>query len=145
MTVYDRIGSRYGQTRRPDPRIARRIDAALGGSRTVVNVGAGSGSYEPSDLAVVAVEPSPTMIRQRPPDAAPVVMGVAEALPFPDGSFDAALATLTLHHWTDLERGLRELRRVARRQVLLMGDISMVDTFWLITDYVPRGPRPAVA
>ena len=116
---YDRIGRSYTRTRRTEPRIAARLDAALGDARRVVNVGAGTGSYEPADRDVIAVEPSPTMIAQRSPDAAPALRAVAEALPLATGSFDAALAIFTVHHWPDPTRGLAELKRVARRQVLL--------------------------
>src|SRR3954447_11610479 len=116
--LYDEIGTTYSTTRRADPRIARRVDALLGDARTVLNVGAGAGSYEPVDRAVVAVEPSAAMIRQRPAGAARVVRASAEALPFDDDSFDATLAVLTVHHWTDPVRGLRELRRVARDRVV---------------------------
>ena len=140
--VYDEIGRSYTVTRRPDPRIARAIDTALGDARSVVNVGAGAGSYEPSHLRVTAVEPSPAMIRQRPSAAAPVVRAVAEHLPFADTSFDAALAVLTLHHWTDRAGGLAELARVARRRVVILTwDPSCRDLFWLTTEYFPAiGP-----
>ena len=137
-SVYEEIGRRYGVTRRPDPRIARAIDAALGDARSVVNVGAGAGSYEPYHLRVTAVEPSPAMIRQRAPGTAPVVRAVAEHLPFADASFDAALAVLTLHHWTDRAGGLAELARVARRRVVILTwDPSCRDLFWLTTEYLP--------
>ena len=99
--AYDSIGIDYARLRQPDPRIAARIEAAVGGARTILNVGAGTGSYEPARRAVTALEPSAEMIRQRPVGAAPAVQGVAEALPFPDQSFDAAMAVLTVHHWTD--------------------------------------------
>jgi len=105
----------YTASREEDPRIAAMIRAALGDVDSVVNVGAGTGSYEPTDIPVVAVEPSPAMIAQRPSDAAQVVEGVAEALPMPDGSFDAALATLSTHHWRDVRLGLSEIRRVVQR------------------------------
>ena len=118
--LYDAIGTGYAAHRRADPRIATAIEAALGDARRVLNVGAGAGSYEPADRAVVALEPSEMMLAQRSPGAAPAVRGVAEALPFPDGSVDAAMAVLTLHHWEDLGAGLSELRRVARRQVVLL-------------------------
>ena len=112
--------------------------AALGDARTVVNVGAGAGAYEPDDLDVVAVEPSETMIAQRPPGSAPVVRAYAEELPFADGEFDAAMAILSDHHWHDRARGLRELRRVARvRAVVFTWDQSYADRFWLTRDYVP--------
>ena len=136
--IYDRIGRRYAQRRRPDPRIAARLHQALGDARKVVNVGAGSGSYEPDDRQVVAVEPSEVMITQRPPDAAPVVRAVAEALPFENGRFDAALAVLTVHHWTDPARGLAELRRIARRQVIFTWDPTHLARFWFTRDYLPE-------
>src|SRR6187551_2474872 len=117
--LYDSIGATYTVTRRTEPRIAAQIWAALGDARTVVNVGAGTGNYEPPDRDVTAVEPSAVMIAQRPPDAAPCVQASAEDLPFEDDSFDAAMAVLTLHHWSDWRGGVDELRRVARRVVLL--------------------------
>src|SRR5262245_3727558 len=107
--LYDRIGRDYGRLRRPEPSFARRILGALEGMTSVVNVGAGAGSYEPDDRRVVAIEPSATMIVQRERGAAPAVRASAEALPFHDGAFDASLAVLTIHHWPDLERGLDEL------------------------------------
>ena len=136
-TIYDRIGRRYAQRRRPDPRIAARIARALGDARTVVNVGAGAGSYEPEDRHVVAVEPSEVMIAQRSREAAPVVRAVAEALPFSKNQFDAALAVLTVHHWTDPKRGVAELRRVARRQVIFTWDPAHLAPFWFTRDYLP--------
>jgi SAM-dependent methyltransferase len=136
--IYDRIGLRYAQRRRPDPRIAARLHQALGDARKVVNVGAGSGSYEPANRHVVAVEPSEVMIKQRPRDAAPVVRAVAEALPFENDQFDAALAVLTVHHWTDSKRGLAELRRVARRQVIFTWDPTHLARFWFTRDYLPE-------
>ena len=135
--LYDSIGKSYTDFRREDPRIAARIRAALGDARTVVNVGAGAGSYEPRDLEVTAVEPSETMIAQRPEGAAPVVRASAEELPFEDGSFDAAMVVLSDHHWRDHDRGLAELRRVARRVVLLTWDPATVHDFWLVSDYLP--------
>jgi hypothetical protein len=137
---YDAIGVEYIDHRRPDPRIADQIRRALGDARTVVNVGAGAGSYEPTTLDVVAVEPSTVMIRQRPDGAAPVVQGYAEALPFADRSFDVALATFTVHHWTDVPRGLAEVRRVSGRQVVLTFDQAdlFLEEFWLTRDYLPR-------
>jgi SAM-dependent methyltransferase len=136
--VYDRIGRGYAVGRRTDPRWMDVLEDALGVARTVVNVGAGTGSYESPQRRVVAVEPSTTMIAQRPPDAAPVVQGVAEALPFADGAFDAATAVLTVHHWRDLEAGLAELRRVADRQVVLTFDPHALDRLWLVRDYLPQ-------
>lgn len=147
MSLYDRTARTYTATRRPDPRIAARIEAALGDARTVVNVGAGTGAYEPPGRVVVAVEPSAAMRAQRPPGAAPVVDARAEALPFPDGSFDAAMAVLTVHHWDDPAAGLRELRRVARRVVVLGFDPTWADRLWLIRDYLPgvlESDRPGV-
>jgi SAM-dependent methyltransferase len=134
VAYYERSGSGYASRRRPDPRIAAAIADALGDARSVLNVGAGAGSYEPTDRSVVAVEPSAIMAGQRPPGSAPCVRGVAEALPFADGAFDAAMAVLTLHHWTDWRRGIREMLRVARRAVVLTHDPE--PPFWLF-DYFP--------
>ncbi|MFT3764574.1 MAG: class I SAM-dependent methyltransferase [Minicystis sp.] len=137
--LYDRIGQSYGSTRREEPCIAAMIDDALADARSVVNVGAGAGAYEPADREVLAVEPSATMIAQRPPEAAPVIQGCAERLPLSDGSFDAALAVNTVHHWRDLRAGLRELRRVARRRVVIfLRDPQAGAPFWLTEDYFPR-------
>ncbi len=148
--LYDRIGGTYTSTRRPDPRIAAVIWDALGDARTVLNVGAGAGNYEPTDREagfgrrlrrrlVVALEPSPVMIAQRPAGAARVVQGHAEELPFEDGSFDAVMAVLSDHHWSDRARGLRELRRVAgRRVVLFNANPGEADLFWLTTEYLPE-------
>lgn len=116
---YERHGRSYAQHRRPDPRIAARIHAALGDARTVLNVGAGAGSYEPRDRWVLAVEPSATMRAQRPADAAPAIAARAEALPFDDGAVDAAMACVTIHHWEPPAAGLAELRRVARGPVVI--------------------------
>jgi SAM-dependent methyltransferase len=136
VTVYDSIGRGYRSTRRPDPRIAAQIRSALHGMRSVVNVGAGAGSYEPP-ATTVAVEPSQVMVDQRPPGAASCVRAVAEALPLRDGAVDAALAVLTIHHWTDLATGIAELRRVARRRiVVLTWDPSVFSEFWLLRDYL---------
>src|SRR3954471_12081884 len=135
---YDRVGATYTATRRTEPRIAARLWAALGGARTVLNVGAGTGSYEPSDRVVVAVEPSPVMPAQRPPGAAPVVRAVAEDLPFHDGSFDAAMAVLSDHHWPDPIAGLREMARVARRVVVFQWDPEALADSWLVRDYLPE-------
>ena len=134
---YDRIGRSYGATRREDPRIAAQLHRALGDARTVVNVGAGTGAYEPRDREVVAVEPSATMRAARPAGAAPCVDAVAEALPFEDRAFDAAMAVLTVHHWDDPAAGLRELRRVARRAVVLGFDQHFGGPSWLTDDYLP--------
>lgn len=137
MALYDTIGRRYEQVRGEDPLIAAQILEALGASSSVVNVGAGTGAYEPRDRGVVAVEPSEVMIRQRPAAAAPVVRGCGTSLPFADGSFDAALAVLTIHHWSDLERGLAELRRVARERVVILTWDPSARGFWL-NDYLPE-------
>jgi len=139
--LYDTIGATYTVTRRTEPRIAAQIRAALGDARTVVNVGAGTGSYEPGDCDVTAVEPSALMRAQRPAGAAPCVAGFADSLPFDDGSFDAAMAICTLHHWPDPIAGLREMRRVAPLVVVLTFDSSDAawrDRFWLIRDYLPE-------
>lgn len=136
--VYDRIGTTYTTTRRPDPRIAQVIWSALADCRSVLNVGAGAGAYEPPDRTVVAVEPSATMRRARPEGSAPCVAAVAESLPFDDRSFDAVMAVLTVHHWSDYRAGLRELRRVARRRVLVVHwDQALIDRFWL-AGYFPE-------
>lgn len=135
--VYDTIGSGYGRTRRADPRLARRVRDALGPSASVVNVGAGVGAYEPRDRDVTAVEPSLRMLEQRSTDAAPAVRAFAESLPFADDAFDAGLATLTLHHWADLESGLRELRRVVRERVVILTWDPDHAGFWLTQDYFP--------
>jgi SAM-dependent methyltransferase len=133
---YDEIGRGYAEVRRPDPRIARQVERAIGVGASVVNVGAGTGSYEPAGT-VVAVEPSATMIAQRPPGAAPCIQAAAESLPFADGAFDVALAILTIHHWSDVAAGIAELRRVARRQVVLTFDPEFTASFWLARDYLP--------
>ena len=137
-TVYDAIGHGYAKQRRPDPRIAELLSVALGDAKFVLNVGAGAGSYEPTNRAVVAVEPSVTMLAQRPPTAAPAVQAHAEALPFADGAFDAALAILTIHHWTDRARGLAECARVVRDRVVLLTFDPAVEGFWLVRDYLPE-------
>jgi SAM-dependent methyltransferase len=124
--------------RREDPRIAARIHAALGGARTVLNVGAGAGSYEPPDRDVTAVEPSAVMRAQRPSSAAPAIDARAEALPFPDDSFDAAMAVLSDHHWSDRKKGLHELRRVTRGPVVLFTwDHHTALDSWVVRDYFP--------
>jgi SAM-dependent methyltransferase len=135
--VYDTIGREYGRQRRPDPRIAARLMAALGEARSVLNVGAGAGSYEPADRSVVAVEPSAVMLAQRPAHAARAVQARAEALPFADRAFDAVMAVLTLHHWTDRAKGLAECARVARQRVVLLTWDPAADSFWLVNEYLP--------
>jgi SAM-dependent methyltransferase len=139
--LYDRIGRSYVATRGEDPRIAAAIQAALGDARTVLNVGAGAGAYEPRDRDVTAVEPSAVMRAQRPPGAARCVDARAEALPFGDGAFDAAMAVLSDHHWSDRLAGLRELRRVGRRAVVFQWDPAFVDAFWLTREYLPSFKR----
>ena len=139
MAEYDRIGQTYTAHRRPDTRIAAQILTALGDAASVLNVGAGTGSYEPEDgRSVVALEPSATMRAQRPPTAAPCVAGVAGALPFADGAFEAAMTVLSIHHWPDPWAGLDELRRVAPRQVVFTFDPAFHNRFWMIRDYLPE-------
>ena len=136
-TSYDTIGVDYSVLRKPDPRIGRMIEGALGQADTVLNVGAGAGSYEPAGRQVTAVEPSLEMIRQRPASMASIVQGLAENLPFKDDAFDASMAVLTVHHWTDPAQGLAEMRRVTRgRTVILTYDPSFRG-FWL-ADYMPE-------
>ena len=135
---YDRDGKRYTGHRRTDPRIAKDIHAALGPAKTVLNVGAGAGSYEPEDRYVVAVEPSAAMRAQRPEHRVPAIRGGADSLPFDDGAFDASMAILTVHHWPDPSRGLRELRRVTKGPVVVMTFDPDADTeFWMF-DYAPE-------
>lgn len=135
---YDAHGRCYAGQRRADARIARQVHAALGDARTVLNVGAGAGSYEPEDRRVVAVEPSAVMRRQRPPHRAPAIAATADALPFADGAFDAAMAILTVHHWPDPAAGLREVRRVTRGPIVLLTfDPDAPTEFWMF-DYVPE-------
>ncbi|WP_280429582.1 class I SAM-dependent methyltransferase [Nocardia brasiliensis] len=137
MTVYDTTGRTYAATRQPDPRIAAAIDASLAGMASIVNIGAGTGSYEPGGT-VLAVEPSRVMIAQRPDGTAAAVRATAEQLPVRTGAADAALAVLTIHHWTDLDRGIAEMIRVARRRiVILTWDHSVFRQFWLVRDYLP--------
>jgi len=140
---YDRIGVDYAQGRRPDPRWQAEVDAALGTSRTVLNVGAGTGSYEPADRYVVAVEPSRTMIAQRPAGAAKALQATAENLPAADGRFDAAMAVVTLHHWRDWAAGLREMQRVADRVVVLHFDPESVSQQLLAGPGLPARDRGA--
>jgi SAM-dependent methyltransferase len=136
--LYDTIGHGYARRRQPDPRIAERLTTALGDAGTVLNVGAGAGSYEPTDRSVVALEPSAVMVAQRLPTAAPAVRGRAEALPFADRSFDAVMAVLTIHHWADRAAGLAECARVARRRVVVLTWDPASDSFWLLRDYFPQ-------
>ncbi|MDX8149876.1 class I SAM-dependent methyltransferase [Lentzea sp. BCCO 10_0061] len=136
--LYDEIGTGYSWGRRTDPRWMAKILAALGTARTIADVGAGTGSYEPRDRTVLALEPSVEMIRQRPPGASPAVRAVAEALPVRDHAVDAALAVLTVHHWTDWRAGLAELRRIAPLQVVLAYDTRRHTDFWFVREYVPE-------
>jgi SAM-dependent methyltransferase len=135
--LYDTIGIDYAHLRREEPRIAAAIHAALSDAQTVINVGAGTGSYEPRDWQVTAVEPSAAMIAQRPADAAPAVRGSAEHLPFADKNFDAAMAVLTIHHWQDQAKGLAEMRRVAKGPVVLLTFDPAFRGPWL-HDYFPE-------
>ncbi len=136
-TDYGRIGPGYAAFRRPEPTIAALIERLLGNARSVLNVGAGAGSYEPAERAVTAVEPSAAMRAERPAHLPAAIDAVAEALPFPDASFDAAMATFTIHQWRDLECGLREMRRVTRGPVAILScDPGRVRDFWL-NDYAP--------
>jgi SAM-dependent methyltransferase len=131
MALYDLIGRSYAATRRPDRRIAAAIHAALGDAASVINIGAGAGSYEPAQT-IAAIEPSATMIAQRPAGAAPVLQAVAEQLPLRDNCADAAMALLTTHHWTDVAAGVAELRRVARhRLVFLTWRPEVLGRYWL--------------
>jgi SAM-dependent methyltransferase len=142
VPAYDSIGRTYTDFRRPDPRIEERVWAALGDAGSVVNVGAGSGSYEPRDREVVAVEPSPVMIAQRPAGAAPALEGVAEALPLADKSVDAAMGIFTIHHWRDLAAGLAEMRRVARKRIVLLTiDAEKNAEIWTLAEYFPEAMR----
>jgi SAM-dependent methyltransferase len=134
--LYDTIGIDYSQLRKPDPRIAAQIERALGAAHTVLNVGAGTGSYEPLGRQVTALEPSAEMIRQRPAEAAPAVQGTAGAISFPDQSFDAAMGVLTIHHWPDQQQGIREMCRVARDRIVLL-TFDPTARPWL-TDYLPE-------
>jgi len=138
MARYDRIGQVYAQHRRPDSRWRDQIHAALGGADRIVNVGAGTGNYEPTDRYVLGVEPSAVMIAQRAPG--PVVKGVAEALPLAEQSFDIAMGLLTAHHWSDVTAGLNEMARVAPRQVLMVFEPEISHRFWLL-DYFPSGRK----
>jgi SAM-dependent methyltransferase len=146
--AYDRLGVGYTRHRHPDRRVAAQIVGALGDARTIVNVGAGAGAYEPADRAVVAVEPSWVMLGQRSGHAAPVIRAVAEHLPFANDEFDASMASLTIHHWPDWAAGIGEMCRVARRRVVLFHfDLARQDQFWLVADYLPEAlgiPAPAV-
>jgi SAM-dependent methyltransferase len=137
--TYDDIGVGYTANRQADPHIERQIAQALGDAQSVVNVGAGPGAYEPTDRDVLAVEPSRVMRTQRPPSAAPCIDASAESLPLPEESFDAAMALLSLHHWADWRAGIAELRRVARKRVVIFTyDPAFPDGSWLTRDYLPE-------
>lgn len=135
--IYDSIGKGYTGKRVPDPRIAAMIHGALGDAKTVLNVGAGTGSYEPTGRAVTALEPSTEMIKQRPEGAAQVVQGFSENIPFADGQFEAVMAVLTVHHWTDFEAGIREMQRVAAKRLVILTFDPAAPYFWL-ADYLPE-------
>lgn len=135
--IYDKIGSGYATRRKPDPDIFRSIEKALSICTSVLNVGAGTGSYEPP-TCTLAVEPSQEMINQRPRSSARCIRAAAERLPIEDNSFDGALASLTIHHWKDIQAGLAEMRRVARKRIVLFTwDPEFESDFWLTRDYVP--------
>lgn len=135
--LYDKIGVDYAKLRQPDVRIAAVIHRALGKARSVLNVGAGTGSYEPTDRTVTALEPSIEMINQRPPELARAHQGVAEHLPFAGDAFDAAMAVLTVHHWSSIKTGLLEMRRVARHRAVILTFDPASPYFWL-ADYIPE-------
>lgn len=137
--AYDRIGLNYSDIRRADPRIEAAIWKALGDARTVLNIGAGAGSYEPGDREVIAVEPSPVMIAQRPADAAPAIRGVAESIPLDDKSVDATMGVFTMQHWDDVDRGIAEVLRVTRKRIALLTlDLDVTAQVWLCRDYLPE-------
>lgn len=138
MARYDTIGHGYADLRRPDPRLQCAIDRALGDCSSIANIGAGTGSYEPPGRTVVAVEPSEVMIRQRRPGAAMCIQGAAEEIPLESKSVDAAMTVLSAHHWKDLEKGLCEMQRVARRRVMIVTWVPDSPAFWLTQDYFPE-------
>ena len=135
---YGRIGTGYAKIRQPDPRIAAQFHAALGEAKTVLNVGAGAGSYEPTDRIVTAVEPSASMRAQRPPHLATAIDATAETLPFADDSFDASMASVTIHQWPDIEAGLAGMRRVTTGPVVILTFDPVPPLHWWIQDYVPE-------
>jgi len=142
LRLYDTISAGYVPTRRADPRIARYVHAALGDAHTIVNIGAGTGNYEPGDQPLVAVEPSAEMIASRPAGSAPAIRAAAEDLPFPNRCFDAAMAVLTIHHWQNWRRGLAEMGRVARKQVIYLFEPTMISRFWPVDGgYWPEAVR----
>ena len=137
--AYDRIGLSYSEVRRADPRFEAAIRRALGDTKSVLNIGAGAGSYEPSDREVIAVEPSPVMIAQRPADAAPAIQGTAESLPLEDKSVDATMGVFTMQHWDDVNRGLAEVLRVTRERIVFLTlDLDVTAEMWLCRDYLPE-------
>jgi len=141
VALYDTLGRTYSSTRQADPRIAATIEAALSDAATIVNIGAGTGSYEPQQT-LIAIEPSQIMIDQRQPGSAPAIRAVAERLPLRDKCVDAALAVLTIHHWTDLEAGVAEMRRVARHRLAFFTcDNTLFDAFWLLSEYLPEAAQ----
>lgn len=135
-SLYDTIGLNYADLRRPDPKISRRIEGALGNALSVLNVGAGAGSYEPVGRTITAIEPSTEMIEQRGVSGATVIQGSAEELPFEDNTFDAAMAVLTIHHWSDQSRGVAEMRRVTKGKIVFLTYDPVFRGFWL-ADYFP--------
>jgi len=149
-SLYDTIGLNYANLRKPDFRIAQRIETALGDAKTVLNVGAGAGSYEPADRQITAIEPSAEMIGQRSTSNATVVQGRAEDLPYDGKTFDASMAVLTIHHWSDQERGVMEMRRVTRDKIVFLTYDPSFRGFWL-ADYFPalvaldEGQMPPIA
>jgi SAM-dependent methyltransferase len=137
--AYDRIGLSYSEVRRADPRFEAAIRGALGDAKRVLNIGAGAGSYEPNDREVIAVEPSPVMIAQRPTHAAPAIQGTAESLPLEDKSVDATMGVFTMQHWDDVDRGLAEVLRVTRERIVFLTlDVDVTAEMWLCRDYLPE-------
>ena len=135
--IYDKIGTSYSVTRRTDPIIAQQLYAELEGATRIVNIGAGTGSYEPDDIPLVAVEPSAQMIAQRPPGAHPVELAFAEKLPFEDNSFSHAMTVLSMHHWTDRAQAFQEINRVATNKFIAITWDPAAEPFWLTRDYFP--------
>lgn len=137
--AYDHIGLSYSEVRRADPRFEAAIRRALGDAKRVLNIGAGAGSYEPSDREVIAVEPSPVMIAQRPADAAAAIQGTAESLPLEDKSVDATMGVFTMQHWDNVDRGLAEVLRVTRERIVFLTlDVDVTAEMWLCRDYLPE-------
>ena len=135
-SLYDTIGLNYADLRKPDPRIAQRIDTALGDAKTILNVGAGTGSYEPANGQLTALDPSAEMIAQRAPSNVSVIQASAENIPFDDKTFDASMAVLTIHHWSDQARGVAEMRRVTQGKIVFLTFDPSFRRFWL-ADYFP--------